>query len=98
MSTVGVVRNSLLVASENAWLRQHVSTLPFVRRAVSRFMPGERLDAALAAAAELQRLGIGAVRARSLDCHISVKLTQLGEPRVPPISTPMRVRAVAANP
>lgn len=69
-------------------------------------MPGEDLDAALAAAAELQRDGIGAVltrlgenihdvaaadettrhymsvaqevRARSLDCHISVKLTQLG--------------------
>ena len=69
-------------------------------------MPGERLEDALAAAAELQRLGIGAVltrlgenitdlaaaeettshyvtvaaeaRARSLDCHISVKLTQLG--------------------
>jgi len=102
----GVVRSALLVGSENAWLREHVSTLPFVRRAVNRFMPGETADAALAAAAELQRGGIGAVltrlgenitnvaaadettqhyitvardaRARSLDCHISVKLTQLG--------------------
>jgi len=88
------------------WLRQRMSALPFVRRAVSRFMPGEQLDAALAASAELQGLGVGAVltrlgenirdvaaadettrhymtvsqevRARSLDCHISVKLTQLG--------------------
>ena len=84
-----------------------MSTLPFVRRAVNRFMPGERMADALAASAELQRLGIGAVltrlgenirdvaaadetaqhyitvarevRARSLDCHISVKLTQLGQ-------------------
>jgi len=69
-------------------------------------MPGEDLRAALAAAGELQRAGIGGVltrlgenvqdvaaadettrhymtvseevRARSLNCHISVKLTQLG--------------------
>jgi proline dehydrogenase len=69
-------------------------------------MPGEDLEAALTAAADLQRLGIGGVltrlgenigdvaaadettrhyttvsqevHARSLDCHISVKLTQLG--------------------
>src|SRR6266545_56582 len=106
MAPDGVVRNALLVGSENAWLRRRLSNLPFIRRAVSRFMPGERLEDALAAAAELQRLGIGAVltrlgenitdvaaaeettrhyvtvaaevRARSLDCHISVKLTQLG--------------------
>jgi proline dehydrogenase len=103
---MGVVRSALLVASQNAWLRDHVSTLPFVRRAVSRFMPGEGLEDALAAAAALQRERLGAVltrlgenvtdaaaaeettqhyiavagqvRARALDCHISVKLTQLG--------------------
>jgi proline dehydrogenase len=106
MPPMGFVRSALLVGSENAWLRQHLSTLPFVRRAVNRFMPGEQLDDALAAAADLQRQGIGALltrlgenikdvaaadettahyitvareaRARSLDCHISVKLTQLG--------------------
>ncbi len=58
---MGIVRNALLVGSQNAWLRDHVSDLPFVRRAVSRFMPGERLEDALTAAAELQRLGLGAV-------------------------------------
>lgn len=62
--TNGVVRNALLVGSQNAWLREHVSTFPFVKRAVSRFMPGERLEDALAAASELQRLGIGAVLTR----------------------------------
>lgn len=45
-------------------MREHVSTLPFVKRAVGRFLPGERLDDALAAAAELQRLRIGAVLTR----------------------------------
>src|SRR5919198_464158 len=112
MPPMGVVRSALLVGSENAWLREHVSTLPFVRRAVDRFMPGEQLNDALGAAAELQRLGIGSVltrlgenikdvaaadetaehyimvarqaRARSLDCHISVKLTQLGLDVDPP--------------
>lgn len=46
------------------WLREHVATLPFVRRAVNRFMPGEQLEDALAAAAELQRFGVGAVLTR----------------------------------
>jgi proline dehydrogenase len=54
----------LLVGSQNAWLRDHVSTLPFVKRAVARFMPGERLEDALAAAAQLRRAGIGVVLTR----------------------------------
>jgi proline dehydrogenase len=81
-------------------------TLPFVKRAVKRFMPGERLEEAIAATVDLQPLGIGTVltrlgenirdaaaaeettrhyvtvcneiSGRSLDSHISVKLTQLG--------------------
>jgi proline dehydrogenase len=61
MPVMGVVRNALLAGSQNAWLHEHVATLPFVRRAVDRFMPGERLEDALSAAAEFQRLGIGAV-------------------------------------
>jgi len=52
------------VGSQNAWLRERVAMLPFVRRAVNRFMPGERLEDALAAAAELQRFGIGSVLTR----------------------------------
>jgi proline dehydrogenase len=61
---MGVVRNVLLVGSQNVWLREHVATLPFVKRAVNRFMPGEQLEDALAAAAELQRFGVGAVLTR----------------------------------
>ena len=52
------------MGSQNVWLREHVATLPFVRRAVNRFMPGEQLADALAAAAELRRFGIGAVLTR----------------------------------
>ncbi len=52
------------MGSQNVWLRQHMATLPFVRRAVNRFMPGERLEDALAAAAGLQRFGIGVVLTR----------------------------------
>ena len=52
------------MGSQNTWLRENIATLPFVRRAVNRFMPGERLEDALAAAAELQRVGIGAVLTR----------------------------------
>lgn len=60
----GVVRNALLLGSQNTWLREHIATLPFVRRAVNRFMPGERLEDALAASAELQRVGVGVVLTR----------------------------------
>jgi proline dehydrogenase len=103
---MGLMRSVLLAASDNPWLRRRAPHLPFVKRAVRRFMPGERLQDALAAAAELGRHGIGAVltelgenvtdsasadeitrhyadalatvRSSALDCHISVKLTQLG--------------------
>jgi proline dehydrogenase len=103
---MGLVRSVLLAASENQWLRQRAPHLRFVSKAVRRFMPGERLEDALAAAAGLRQEGIGAVLtqlgenvtdlvkandvtrhynevlmktgAGKLDCHISVKLTQLG--------------------
>src|SRR5881409_2719987 len=60
-------RHFLLRASRSPWLARQLSERAFFRRAVRRFMPGENLDAALAAAAELVRDGIGSV------------LTQLGE-------------------
>ena len=60
-------RHLLLRASRSPWLARQLSERAFFRRAVRRFMPGEDLDAALAAAAELARDGIGGV------------LTQLGE-------------------
>jgi proline dehydrogenase len=103
---MGLMRGVLLAGSESRWLRQHGPNLPFVRKAVTRFMPGERLQDALTAAVGLRQQGISTVltelgenvtdaadadgvtrhytdavvkaAAGGLDCHISVKLTQLG--------------------
>src|SRR5947207_15151133 len=50
---MGLMRSFLLAASQNHWLRDHASHYKFVRRSVSRFMPGETLDDALIAAQTL---------------------------------------------
>lgn len=47
---MSLARTLLLKASDNAWLREHGTKAPFVRRAVSRFMPGETFDDMLGAA------------------------------------------------
>jgi proline dehydrogenase len=100
------MRSLLLAASESPWMRRHAPQLPFIRKAVTRFMPGETLEDALRAATELRERGMSTVLtelgenvtdigqadevtrhyidaltqvgANGLDCHISVKLTQLG--------------------
>lgn len=64
---MNLLRNALLAASQNRWLRERATRYGFVRRAVSRFLPGERLEDALAAASELGQKRMGTV------------LTQLGE-------------------
>jgi proline dehydrogenase len=48
------VRSLLLAASENRWMRANATRLPVFRKAVKRFMPGERLDDALEAAEVLR--------------------------------------------
>jgi len=52
------MRRVFLWAARNRWLRDHLPNLPFMRRAVRRFMPGETLADALAAARPLQAAGI----------------------------------------
>jgi proline dehydrogenase len=54
-----VLRKLLLALARNAWLRERLPGLPFMQRAVRRFMPGETIDDALGAAIDLQVLGIG---------------------------------------
>jgi proline dehydrogenase len=56
-----MLRGVLLWASENAWLRERLPRLAFVRRAVSRFMPGEDVGAALDATVRLNGQGLGTV-------------------------------------
>ena len=47
--------------STNAWLRERATKTAFVRRSVSTFMPGERLEDAMAAAAVQDEQGIGTI-------------------------------------
>ena len=56
-----ILRTALLRASESRWLATQLPNWPFARRAVRKFMPGETLAAALDAAADLARSGIGSV-------------------------------------
>ena len=69
-----IARRILLAASTNPWLRARATDTPFVRRSVSRFMPGERVEDAIAAAAHLQVKGVGA-----LLTHLGENLTRLDE-------------------
>lgn len=58
---MALMRSMLLAASQNVWLREHAVNYPFVRRSVSRFMPGESIDDALIAAQVLRSKQIGTV-------------------------------------
>jgi proline dehydrogenase len=64
---MSLMRNVLLAASTNAWLRERATKTAFVRRSVARFMPGEDLEDALRAARDLAPQGITTI------------LTKLGE-------------------
>jgi len=58
---MALMRSILLAASQNKWLRENAVNYPFVRRSVSRFMPGETLDAAMEAARGLEQKKIASV-------------------------------------
>jgi proline dehydrogenase len=58
---VSVARKVLLALSTNAWLRERATKTAFVRRSVSTFMPGERLEDAMGAASAQQTQGIGTI-------------------------------------
>src|SRR6267378_885845 len=58
---MSLMRSILLAASQNQWLRHRAVNYSFVRRTVSRFMPGEKLDDALLAAEALRSKKIGSV-------------------------------------
>jgi proline dehydrogenase len=64
---MGFARTILLKASRSQWLARQLRERRFFQRAVKRFMPGETLDAALEAAGQFSKMGLGAV------------LTELGE-------------------
>src|SRR2546429_9859441 len=64
---MSLARRLLLRASRSAWLADQLRRRAFFRRAARRFLPGEDLAAALDAAVDFARAGLGPL------------LTQLGE-------------------
>jgi proline dehydrogenase len=61
---VGIARTVLLAASTSVWLRNRATRTGFVRRSVSAFMPGERIDDAVAVAVVEQRDGVNTIFTR----------------------------------
>ena len=61
---MGLIRQTLLAASTNAWLREQATRRAFVRKSVSRFMPGERIEDAIDAAVRLKSERIGTILTR----------------------------------
>ncbi len=64
---MGFARSLLLKASRSQWLARQLRERRFFQRAVKRFMPGETLEAALEAAGQFAKAGMGSI------------LTELGE-------------------
>lgn len=73
---MALMRSMLLAASQSVWLRERAVQYPFVRRSVSRFMPGETLEAALGAAQSLLQKKIGTVFT-----HLGENVTDRNEAR-----------------
>jgi proline dehydrogenase len=72
---MGIMRSALLAGAENVWLRETAMRHPFVRRSVSRFMPGETMEEALSASrAQQQERGTGTILT-----HLGENLTSLAE-------------------
>ncbi len=67
------MRSAILAASQNRWMREQASHYWFVRRTAGRFMPGETLKDALAAAAQLKLHGIG-----TLFTHLGENIVDAG--------------------
>ena len=55
---MGLMRRSILMASQSPWMREHAPRLGFMRRTVTRFMPGEDVQDALTSARGLEARGI----------------------------------------
>jgi proline dehydrogenase len=65
---MSIMRSLLLAGAESAWLRDRAMRIGFVRRSVTRFMPGETQDEAL-----------DACRRQQVECRTGTLLTRLGE-------------------
>lgn len=71
---MSLMRKALLAGSTSPWLREQAMRRGFVRRSVSRFMPGEQIEDALGAAAPLAPAGITTILT-----HLGENLADIGE-------------------
>lgn len=72
---MSIMRSVLLAGAESVWLREKAMRYPFVRRSVSRFMPGESVDEALDACRRQQEQhGTGTILT-----HLGENLSSLPE-------------------
>jgi proline dehydrogenase len=72
---MSIFRSVLLAGAESVWLREKAMRYPFVRRSVSRFMPGETADEALDACSRQQgKHGTGTILT-----HLGENLSSLAE-------------------
>jgi len=71
---MSATRRVILAAAQNNWLKERASRYAFVRKSVSRFMPGETLDDAVAAARQLHSRNLGTVFT-----HLGENIAEAGE-------------------
>ncbi len=71
---MSLMRKALLAGSTSPWLREQATKRAFIRKSVSRFMPGETIDEALQAAKSLQPERITTILTR-----LGENLTKLDE-------------------
>jgi proline dehydrogenase len=71
---MSLTRKALLWASTNAWIRENAMRTGFVRRSVRKFMPGERVEDAISAAAALKPARINTILTR-----LGENITHIGE-------------------
>ena len=82
---MSLMRKALLAGSTSPWLREQATKRAFIRKSVSKFMPGETIDEALAAAKALQPE------------RITTILTRLGENLVRIVVMRSGCRVLAAS-
>jgi proline dehydrogenase len=71
---MSLTRKALLWASTNAWIRENAMRTGFIRRSVSKFMPGEAVEDAIEAAK-----GLKPVRINTILTRLGENIAHIGE-------------------
>jgi proline dehydrogenase len=95
---MSLARTALLKLSDSQWMREHGVKAPFVRRAVSTFMPGETAADMLAAAAAQAAEGVGAVFTRLGENVVDMAEAQLVTDHYLSVIDDVRARQLACEP